>query len=182
MTHLHALAKLARLMSPESANHLNPLRLIKSNAVLEGTLSTTDLQRLQGYLHDNSGSIHYRYQFGVDDRGYQCVEANIKADLQLICQRCLGGIKRSVESANKLALVHSIEEANQLPDEYDPLIIEGDEISLPVLIEDEVLLAIPISPTHAINECPVKLEKQSLETEKANPFAALNKLQTQKQE
>ena len=50
------------------------------------------------------------------------------------------------------------------------------EISLLTLIEDEILLALPMAPAHEIDQCPATetIEKNSIN--KRNPFAELKDL------
>jgi uncharacterized protein len=73
-------------------------------------------------------------------------------------------------------------EAESLPDEYDPLMLE-DALLHPIdLIEDELILAIPPAPRHPEVECAVKLadyqDEPEVETPGAedNPFAVLASL------
>ena len=179
MTHPHALAKLARLMSPEPADILHPNRLIKSQAVLEGELPIKTMERLKNILVHDEDSVAYRLEFGADEMGRKIILENISATISLSCQRCLGEVRVDINSENRLAIVANNEAAQELPTEYEPLVITEDELSLRALIEDELLLALPISPTHAVDECPVKLEPP-MKTEKQNPFAVIKQLQKTK--
>jgi uncharacterized protein len=44
--------------------------------------------------------------------------------------------------------VSSIDQANRLPEDFEPLLVEGDTIPLTDLIEDELLLSLPTYPKH----------------------------------
>jgi uncharacterized protein len=96
------------------------------------------------------------------------LQLHIKADLPVICQRCLNQMTVNV-ALNYHYLV--CDAANDTPsddDEIDWLEI-NHEMNLLDLIEDELLLAMPIAPTH--NEACSKTSMQS--GEKPNPFAVL---------
>ncbi len=179
MTRTHALATLARLMSPEPADILHPIRLIKSEAVLEGELPLKEMERLRSVLLHTEDSVTYRLKFATDEFGRNYIQERISTTISLQCQRCLGEVRVDINSENRLAIVANNEVAQELPTEYEPLVITEDELSLSALIEDELLLALPISPTHGVDECPVKLERP-MKSEKQNPFAVIKQLQKSK--
>jgi uncharacterized protein len=93
---------------------------------------------------------------------------NIRAKLPVICQRCLDEMLVNLD----LNFDYLISEKNVgALDENDEIdwLEANNEMDLHELIEDELLLALPIAPTHAEN-CS-KLSMQS--GEKPNPFAIL---------
>jgi uncharacterized protein len=74
-------------------------------------------------------------------------------------------------------------EAEGLPDEYDPLMLEDALLHPMDLIEDELILAIPPAPRHPESECAVKLQDYQQEPRAEtpadttdNPFAVLASL------
>ncbi|HSF72110.1 MAG TPA: YceD family protein [Methylotenera sp.] len=96
---------------------------------------------------------------------------NIKASLAVTCQRCLDEMVVDLNlNLDYLISNTEISEAEE-SDEIDWL-EESHEMDVCELIEDELLLALPIAPTHA-HDCS-KLSTQS--GDKPNPFAALKGL------
>ena len=168
-------------MSPEPTDILHPTRLIKSEAVLEGELSVSDMERLKSILVHDEDNVIYRLEFGTDELNRKCISERISTTLSLRCQRCLGEVRIDINSENSLAIVADNKAAEELPTEYEPLVMTEDRLSLRGLIEDELLLALPISPTHGVDECPVKLSPP-MKNEKQNPFAVIKQLQKTKQE
>ncbi len=179
MTLRHALAKLARLMSPEQADIIDPIRLVKAQALLEGELDLGAMERLSVALHEASGSVNYSLDFKTDLQGCHCIEGVIKATLAMTCQRCMGLVRVPLSCRCLLAIIQTIEQAEELPAYYEPLVVAEEKISLIQLIEDELLLALPIAPVHSVEECPVKVKVKANTDliEKKNPFAELSKLQ-----
>lgn len=93
---------------------------------------------------------------------------HIKTELPVICQRCLDNMRLHLDlELDYLISDSTIDELDE-NDEIDWLEANG-EMNLQELIEDELLLAMPMAPVHEKN-C-TKLSMQS--GEKPNPFAVL---------
>lgn len=107
----------------------------------------------------------------------------VETSLPLTCQRCLGPVDIKVAVQQSFRFVGS-EEAAEAQDEEaeEDVLALSPEFSLLALIEDEVLMALPVVPRH--ETCPVEVklavvdpEFEAASTEKRNPFAVLAKLQ-----
>jgi len=78
----------------------------------------------------------------------------------------------------ELAVVSGIEEAERLPDHYEPLLVEESLIRPRDLIEDELLLGLPQIPRHASGKCGLQVDRgfnpePGAHSNEANPFAVL---------
>ena len=110
----------------------------------------------------------------------------VQANFPMICQRCLGPVNIAVHVKQSFRFVGT-EEAAAAQDEEaeeDVLVLSRD-FNLAELIEDEVLMALPVIPCH--ETCPVVLPLTAVDsgfeaavTEKPNPFAVLAKLHSGK--
>lgn len=93
------------------------------------------------------------------------------------CQRCLQEMPVKVDSDFSLVVVQGLDEAELLDEELDPLMVEEKGTSLLDLVEDELLLALPVVPLHAsCNGMQFDDEPIIAEEPKENPFAALKAL------
>ena len=100
----------------------------------------------------------------------------------MICQRCLGEVSLPVTSRFQLGLVFDDDQARQLPKRLEPVELdENGQLDLWVVMEDEVLLALPAFPMHTNGEC--QLEQTEPEPDytdsdekRPNPFDVLAKL------
>jgi uncharacterized protein len=78
--------------------------------------------------------------------------------------------------------VQGSEQTQTLPDAYEPVEVDDHgEVDLFQLLEDEVILSLPIVALHADEDCAVKAEHMSFgkiesEHERENPFAVLKEL------
>jgi uncharacterized protein len=126
---------------------IEPLHLADKRGELKGEIAVSSLQRIADLLFDDSGSVTVELFFGREGRLAK-VEGQIHAVLQLKCQSCLQAVEWSIDSTVKLGIVSSIELANRLPEDYEPLLVEEGSMLLKDIIEDELLLSLPAYPKH----------------------------------
>ncbi|MGB9129927.1 MAG: YceD family protein [Thiobacillus sp.] len=102
------------------------------------------------------GTLFCRVVGRVDQRGSLSLQLAVSGEVQLTCQRCLGSMPYTVEVERTLYLARNeaeMERLDALPD--SDAIQAGEILSLVDLVEDEVLLSLPLATMHAEGECPV---------------------------
>lgn len=143
------------------------------------------LEETKGQGADRIIDWSARGEFRTDEAGAEQVwlHLTIDASLPLICQRCLGPADIGVCVSRSFRFVGS-EEAAAAQDEEaeEDVLVLSHDFSLADLIEDEVLMGLPVIPRH--ETCPVAPKLAAVDpgfeaaaTEKRNPFAVLAKLQ-----
>ena len=102
--------------------------------------------------------------------------------LRLICQRCLTEVECAVSFDRSFRFVAS-EALAAVEDEEseEDVLVASKSFDLQELIEDELLMAMPLVPMHAVCPQPVKLQAadpdfEQVVPEKPNPFAVLEQL------
>ncbi|MDG2459570.1 MAG: YceD family protein [Luminiphilus sp.] len=154
-------------------------------AQVEGIVAEESLPRLRQAGIEMAGPVAAAFSFERDESGRYIVVAAIQATVLMICQRCLGPISLDLNARSNMACVWDDQEAVALPAGYEPLIV-GQVANLREIAEEEILLAIPVSPLHA-EDCGTSEQKAALESEPAakkevsdrdSPFAVLEKLKT----
>ncbi len=109
------------------------------------------------------------------------ITGSVRGELEVMCQRCLEPLRISVDNPIRLGVVTSIEEGNRLPEAYEPLLLEQEQIPFASIVEDELILAIPDIPKH-VHCMPAKTRSEDPDFEAAeeqpNPFAVLAQLKT----
>ena len=160
---------------PETTNFL---KQAERNVTLEGTMPLVKLERLSEVLCGNSGELTAQLHF-TSNTGYLGLDGKVEASLELTCQRCMQPMKHKVSGQFKIGLMTSEKYEDKLPPDADPYLLEGDEQSVVEILEDELLLSIPIAAVHQ-KECSEFLRQQNeerrVEKEKSNPFAVLKDL------
>jgi uncharacterized protein len=95
---------------------------------------------------------------------------NVSTSLPLTCQRCLGPVDVLVQIERAFRFVETEAQAEQEDDESpeDVLVLSRD-FDLAALIEDEVLMDLPVVPRHDSCPLPVKLTAADPDFEEASP-------------
>jgi uncharacterized protein len=170
-------------MSGQLPERIEPLRLAGAGASLQGTVDLSTLSRLAPSLHAiGQETVAVRMHFGVDGEGIYYLRGTLRTVLELTCQRCLGAVRYPVDIEFSLGLAGSADEAERLPDRYEPLVATGESVAVATIVEDELILALPIVAAHADPACARGLGTAPSEiTENrmgnpANPFAVLSRL------
>ena len=162
--------------------HLNFAQKAKIGFELKGKWPIKQLKRLNEVLLSDQGELDVELKF--DRAGpIPFIDGHITAELQLKCQRCMQAMPYAVDIRFKLGLVLNDEHIEKLPDEFEPYMLEDDNNHLPDLLEDELLLALPLVAMHEF-DCSDYLQQQSTEhqnevekvEEKENPFSVLKDL------
>lgn len=140
------------------------------------------MARLAPSLCSTQGVVDFELAFNVDMEGIRCIHGSLSTQLDVVCQRCLKPMKLPLEAKVALGVVVSMQEAERLPSAYEPLVVGAEPVSLKEMIEDELLLVLPVAPMHPEQQCPAWQERVIEEQEepaqegKKNPFAVLAQL------
>lgn len=159
--------------------HIDPFRYAEQGLSLAGAVKLADLQRLSSLVNSSNDKILANLQFGVDEQNITFVKGNLEAKLTLQCQRCMEPFIYEIMSNFVLGIVKNLDEANALPARYEPALTKEDHLALRELIEDEIILNLPIIPRHEPDDCKVKLPLTDSEWEQGkgeNPFHVLKSL------
>ena len=147
---------------------------------LEGEQAVADFARLREEVADASGAVQWAVQGGAHALGHPQMTLSVKAEVKLMCQRCLTPFAYGIESQTTLVLAKDEEAADELEDKLadeDLDVIAGSKImNVLDLVEDDVLLAIPLSPKH--ERCPDQAGAEFGGTDKrVSPFDVLKNKQ-----
>ena len=153
----------------------------RSDLSLTGSLAVKSLTRLVSALAADSGIADVELRAAPEVGGRIVVTGSIRAPLTMTCQRCLENVTLEVVTEPRLAWVKSEAEMEALPPEYDPLFAPDGRVAVAGLVEDELLLALPLAPRHADGACgeirkPARSAPATEEESRKNPFADLAKL------
>jgi uncharacterized protein len=159
--------------------HVDPFRYAELQLTLHGLINIANMKRLNISLAENHQPAVVDLQFGVDEQGVNYLKGQLKVNLMLSCQRCLEPFSYEIMSDFVLGIVDSLEGADALPEHYEPAIVTDGQLALRDLIEDEIILNLPIIPRHEPEMCKVKLPLTDSGWEQGkgkNPFHVLASL------
>ncbi len=116
-----------------------------------------DFERLAQEFVNPEAMLQFRVCGGQDARGRPQLRCEVKGNLEMQCQRCLKPVSVAVDCDRLLYLAASEADADRLEtalaDEDIEVIVAGQNLDLAGVVEDEVLLDLPIVPMHA--DCSV---------------------------
>jgi len=158
-----------------------------SQLLMEGHDLLSSYERLmlevQGLAAENVLNWTARVDLRPDVAGQPAhwLHLTVTTTLPQICQRCLGPVDVLVQVDREFRFVENEAVAEQQDDECEEdLLVISREFDLATLVEDEVLMALPLVPRH--ETCPVNVKMAAADddfetpVEKPNPFAVLAQL------
>ena len=157
---------------------LDAWRLVAARRGVEGRLPLSALSRLAGLLHDTEGEVRFSLDFDTDELQTPYAELKIDAALPLLCQRSLERFVLLVQIVQRLGLIRDEADEAALSPGYEPLLMPADGMLQPSdLVEDELILAVPVVPMAPGNEAVERdWPADQAERDAANPFAVLSSL------
>lgn len=148
----------------------------------QGKISPTQFSRLAQVLDTSVEQQPLELDCRLEKtQGVLWLDFDIQGEISLTCQRCLAPYALDVTSAHHIALLEDEAQASILDDEVDYVLLDEitedqrGEILLPLanILEDEILLDVPLSPKHEDCEMATEQVGELPEEENENPFAAL---------
>jgi uncharacterized protein len=162
----------ARLMSARIV--IDTLDFVRNTRTHHGKIKLDGFVRLQDYLSDSQGKLEYKVSGTLDKNGKPIIQVTIKGTINLHCQRCLDGLAHVLDIQTAILLVENESELSRLDgtESVDGILTASDTDVL-ALIEDEIILSLPISPRHREDECSASELTNSYAIGKKHPFAML---------
>lgn len=161
--------------------HADPRKFAQHGVVLEGSIAVSDLSRVVAATEGSGGEVQVSLEFKVSEEKKKVVVGFARADLSLICQRCLEPVTVPVQSDISLGIVWDEEAANKLPPHFEPWIAGEGMADLYDMIEEELLLSLPAVAYHEELCIDSKLYSSGKPVEvkrEKNPFQVLEQLKS----
>lgn len=134
-------------MSGGLPEYLDLTKVGHTPLMVAGNLSLSRMPRLCAVLADSGGQVRVDLQL-FKEGGLAVVNGRVHASLGLTCQRCFGPLRYPVDASMRLAWSGSPQAAAQVPVSYEPLDSGSGRVKLAELVEDELLLALPLVARH----------------------------------
>ena len=164
---------------------LDPRKFAQQGIEVDGMVALDKLERIGEMLFSNTGEVRAHLVFGIDEQHILYVTGHVEATVSHVCQRCLGAMPLPLKCDINLAILWQEEDAERLPKAFDPWVVGEGQVDIYQLVEDELLLSLPIISYHN-EECvpdscfssgEVEVQKvMAAQAEKTNPFQVLDQL------
>ena len=160
---------------------IDSLDFARNGQKINGEVPIAELPRLLDILETPQGILSYTVQGVVDKQGSPALDVSIAGSCQLRCQRCLKGMGYAIQLDTRL-LLRNQESLDALGDnvaggeeeEYDSILADA-HLDVLDMLEEEILLSLPIAPKHELGACQAT-DSENVQEEDQHPFAVLAKL------
>lgn len=146
---------------------------LSGDRCLRGTFTEAEFSRLAPMLAERGFAIAAEVRLDQDIAGRLWLRGWLKAPLSLHCQRCEQDYHWPLALDLNLQLVASENEEQEALRDSDTVLAAEDRFPLLQVLEDEVLLALPMLARCGACENAVLAEPQAEVPARENPFAAL---------
>jgi uncharacterized protein len=129
---------------------IDGLEFARTGSKLQGAWPVAGFPRLRDVLRTDEGTLQCDLRGVPEELGRPALRLRVDGALQLVCQRCLGALEYPlhIEVSLQLAVTQAEIDADPLEAEGPERIVASREMPVRDLIEDELLLAIPLAPRH----------------------------------
>lgn len=172
-------------MSREYPDWLDPWKAAEGRRTFAGSMPLKRMPRLQPLLASSDGEVRFEVAFDFDPQARVIIDIEVDGQLPLVCQRSLEQYLEPVHRHSLLGVIEDISEEGMMPDNYEPVLVEGGRLALLDLVEDELLLGLPPVPrkpqpaddlgaaSHAAPDPAIVTTQASSSEEVRQPFAGL---------
>jgi uncharacterized protein len=159
---------------------IDSLDFARNGQKISGEIPVAELPRLQDVLENPRGDLSYTVEGVVDRQGTPALNVSIVGNCQLRCQRCLNGLDYAVQVDTRLLLrdqasLDALGDSLAGDEEEFDSILADTHLNVLDLLEEEILLSLPIAPKHELGACQAA-DGENAQKEEQNPFAVLAKL------
>lgn len=130
----------------------------QKGATLSGVCSSRDMSRLTELLNKEVDTIEYTLTFERQGQ-HNVIHCVVTTCLDVLCQRCNEEMVLPIQLDSYLCVITSDALSKKVPKKYEPFVVDTGSISVLDLLEDELLLGIPMIPRHESLDCSASLSK-----------------------
>jgi uncharacterized protein len=163
------------MSGPAVPHHLDdPFGFARAAGQHHGQLSVSAMPRLHDQLAGDAGEVRYSVRGGIDplDRPHLALEVN--GGVKLLCARCAKPLDYALALRTRVLMTQPGAAPQDDEDPESPEWIEaGQELNLQALVEDEILLGLPLSVRHAQGQCGSETQESFGKKAADSPFARL---------
>ena len=163
-----------------AGNRIDASLCAYAGTTIERRYSLSDLPRLQEAGACEGSVVDVVFGFSQFE-GRVAIDGTLDGHVALKCQRCLKPVNVPLHDTFKIIVVRDEAELDQEPGGYEAVLGDPARLDLLTLVEDQVLLALPLVPRHDVEQCPGELAGQVqpaavAEVETQRPFGDLRDL------
>lgn len=164
--------------------YVDTRKIFLQHAAIAGTVALDRLGRFTEMLASTKGAVYVELEFYNDEFGQHIVSGSLHAKVEVVCQRCLEPLEIVLDDDIKLAVLNDESKVAALDADLDPWICTDTKLELSSLVEEQLILCLPIVSLHESANCNSKSgyavtasnNEPSPANGTVNPFAVLKSL------
>jgi uncharacterized protein len=153
--------------------HIDNIDFSRKSREIRDIIRLSDFKRLQDLCLNLEDSIAFVLRGFENKHREPCLELHIEGKLDLICQRCSEKLEHKIFLKSGFLIKEETQLTDfQIDDHADYDLIEGSvKMDVLSLIEDEIILSLPVAPKHEDDKCHYL--KTDAMLDRIHPFADL---------
>lgn len=171
-------------MSGDVPNHVEYRRFATHARAIDGIIPLASLSRVVAAVQQTPAAedaAHVQLAFTEDAQRRVRVRGRVAARVLLQCQRCATAFAQPIDAAIAGVVVADDEAAAGVPRADEPILADGDMLDVHALVEDELLLALPMVARCNDPQCRAHYETQAPSqpqqpARQDNPFDVLKQI------
>ncbi len=147
-------APMSKTHSPQLLPHtllphyVDPGKMAEQSAQLVLRTPLAAFKRLREVTLGDAGEVSVQLKFHRDARGVPNVRGVITATVEQTCQRCMSAVTVPLQADVNVFLLNDEVYADRLSEDDDYVVFEDDRLDLLELIEDELIMSLPLVARH----------------------------------
>ncbi|HJP51866.1 MAG: YceD family protein [Pseudomonadales bacterium] len=162
---------------PEQVDHR---KLAVENSKLEGSMPLATFGRLVEGLESDAADVRISLEFRKARKQKVKIVGTCEADVLMVCQNCLSSLEFHLRAEIRQWIVESEVALTKLPEDEDGIVCLDEKIRLVDIVEDELILSLPMVARHDEGACELVAHHQNddspAEPATHKPFAGLAEL------
>jgi uncharacterized protein len=133
---------------------IDSLRFASLGERLSGEFAMAEMPRLENLLSCNNSTVTFSLSGEMLNRR-PALRLKVRAEVKLICQRCLEPFVTPLESVSVMPVARDEAELArwEREDALLDILVADPQLDVRELVEDEILLSLPPAPRHADGYC-----------------------------
>ena len=149
----------------------------KKERSLGGVYKISSIPRISEIARNKEDNVKVDLSFYLENNKTPCIKGIINLNIILDCQRCLEALPIELKVDFKLAFVRHEQQAEGLDSSYELYVTKEEEELLTIdIITDEILLSIPMAPSHDFDCNQIINKDEVVEESRENPFTILKNI------
>ena len=127
---------------------VDPGKMAEQTAQLVLRTPLSAFRRLREVTLSDEGEVSVQVRFHRDVRGVPNLSGELTATVLQTCQRCMSAVEVLLQANVNVFLLSDEAYADRLSEDDDYVVFGEDRLDLPELLEDELILALPLVARH----------------------------------